>query len=649
MNFFEHQDEARQRTHLLVGLFALAVIAIVVVLYLVAAVVWGQDTDAMGRPVMDWWDPGLFAMVAIGTLSLIGAGSLYKTAKIRQGGHVIAEELGGKLVSGDEKSFEKQQLHNVVEEMAIAAGVPVPSVYVMEDEPGINAFAAGYSVDDAVVGVTSGCLEHLDRDELQGVIAHEFSHILNGDMRLNMHLIGILHGILVISLLGRAILRMTFYTGGTRRRRSGDKDQSQLAFLAIGVALFLIGSIGYFFGLLIRSAVSRQREFLADAAAVQFTRNPDGIAGALKKIGGNFSGSRVFARQAEQDSHLFFGYALNQPFLLGSMLSTHPPLEERIRRIDPSFEGAFPTMEERVDRIYEERDPEQSHLRSKQEAAPGAPVRAGRASDRVGELSPETLVLGAALLEEMDRSVRKTARDPLGAEAILYSLLLDPDSSVRSRQRKVLVRYVEEPVREEIARVEEQVRALDPRFRLPLLDLLMPALRQLSARQSAELLRTLDELIEADERISLFEFCLRKIVQKRLKHLAGDAAHAKAEHRDLRPLARQTGWLLSALARADASSQAEANAAYAAARQHLGLASVPEAPMSVGLNQMNEALHELGQATPAVKRQVLDACEIAVQHDEQVAVAEAELLRLVATMLETPLPPSIRQEQVPAA
>ena len=322
MNFFEHQDQARQNTKQLMGLFGLAIAGMILSIY--AVVVLTLLNDSVGG----WWQPEVLFVVSLGTLAVVGSGSGYKILQLRQGGKAVAQSLGGRLVDLQTRDANEQALLNVVEEIAIASGTPIPAVYLLQHEPGINAFAAGYTPNDAVIGVTRGCLEKLDRDELQGVIAHEFSHILNGDMRLNIQLIGVLQGILLIYIIGRVLLR----SAGSSRGRSGRGKGNGVVF--IGLALMAIGGIGLLCGRLIKSAVSRQREFLADSSAVQFTRNPSGISSALKKLGGYIEGSRIDSPKAEEASHLFFGNALNPSDFLNGLFATHPPLGERIQRLD---------------------------------------------------------------------------------------------------------------------------------------------------------------------------------------------------------------------------------------------------------------------------------------------------------------------------
>jgi len=344
MDFFEHQDIAQRKTKLLVVFFTLAVVMIILFVYLAFVVAFAGAKSKSGGFQMHLWQPELFFAVAAGTVLVVLFGSLYKIWELSKGGEAVAAMLGGHLLDPSTSDLNERKLLNVVEEMALASGVPVPPVYLLE-ERAINAFAAGFSPGDAVIGVTRGCMELLNRDELQGVIAHEFSHILNGDMRVNIRLIGVLNGILIIGILGYILMRVMFHAGsGTRRRgrRGKEGGGGALAIFVLGLLLMAIGYIGVFFGKLIKSAVSRQREYLADASSVQFTRNPQGIAGALKKIGGLSLGSKLQSNHAEEASHMFFGDALRPAFF--NLLATHPPLTERLRRIDPAFDGDFPAV-----------------------------------------------------------------------------------------------------------------------------------------------------------------------------------------------------------------------------------------------------------------------------------------------------------------
>lgn len=338
MDFFGQQARARTKTTALVLYFVLAVIVIVAAVYAASLLIlhFTQLPVDAGAPaaLASWrsiapWDPQLFGGVVVGTLGVVLAGAAYKFLRLARGGSEVAEELGGRLLAADPTNADERRLRNVVEEMALAAGVPVPKIYVLDNDAGINAFAAGHSAADAAIGITRGGMSLLTRDELQGVIGHEFSHLLNGDMRLNIRIMGVLFGIVCLTVIGRVLL---YARGGGRGRGP---------MVLLGVALLVIGALGVLFGRLIQAALSRQREMLADASAVQFTRNPAGLAGALRKIGS--VGARIDSPHAGEASHMFFENGLGKPAF--GWLATHPPLAERIRAIDPSWDGRFDTVD----------------------------------------------------------------------------------------------------------------------------------------------------------------------------------------------------------------------------------------------------------------------------------------------------------------
>lgn len=344
MDFFSHQDKARRKTGLLVLLMLLAVVSLVAIT--VAAVVItlaffdarlpaGVSLDQRLAYAWSLLDVQLAGTTALSVVGLVALGSLYKHFQLRGGGRAVAESLGARKLIADDPAIapDERQVLNLVQEMAIAAGAPTPDVYLMEDDA-INAFAAGHTPQDAVIGITRGCINQLDREAMQGVIAHEFSHIMHGDMRINLRLVAALHGILLIGLAGYYLMRVA-----PLRRRTSSKDNSALVMLVIALVLIVIGFAGTFFGNMIKAAISRQREYLADASAVQYTRNPNGITKALKQIGANATGSRLSATHAPDFSHMFFGQAIGGS--LTSLLATHPPIEARIRRLDPAWDGAF--------------------------------------------------------------------------------------------------------------------------------------------------------------------------------------------------------------------------------------------------------------------------------------------------------------------
>ncbi|MDX1632144.1 MAG: M48 family metallopeptidase, partial [Thermoanaerobaculia bacterium] len=464
MDFFGRQDEARRRTKILVILFGLAVGAIVGAVYLAVVLLglyfgWGSGLRI--------WDPALFLGVASATGVVVLGGSTYKIAALSRGGEAVAELLGGRPVEPDTEDLRERRLLNVVEEMAIASGTPVPTVYLLPEEPAINAFAAGFERDDAVVAVTRGCLEQLDRDELQGVVAHEFSHIFHGDTRLNLRLMGILHGILIIGLLGYWLLRSSRFSRGGSRRGKGN------VLPLLGFALLIIGYVGVFFAKLIKSAVSRQREFLADASAVQYTRAPWGLTGALKKIGGWTDGSRIENPHAEEASHLFFGEGVGGA--LFRWMSTHPPLEERIRRLEPRFEGVTRTARRAgsaVGRAAASPGAGASALAGRSRRSDSTvPLRPEAAADQVGAPDSRHVEWGARLLRELPHDLRRGVREPEVARGIVLGLLVSRDEELRRRQVKKIAETADERLARRVEEALPELRGLSPRLRLPLVDL----------------------------------------------------------------------------------------------------------------------------------------------------------------------------------
>lgn len=639
-NFFERQDEARRNTKKLIGLFVVAVIAIIVGVYaaVVGIMAWQGGTFDPVRP-------GLAFVVVVGTLGLVGIGSAVKSASLRRGGHVVAENLGGTKLDREPDSLEEQRLLNVVEEMAIASGVPVPPVYVL-DEDGINAFAAGYTTDDAVIGVTRGCVELLSREELQGVIAHEFSHILNGDMRINIRLMGLLHGILLIGITGRLFMRTIFFSGGRRSRDSKGK----IPLFLLGLALLVIGSIGFLCGRLIKAAVSRQREFLADAAAVQFTRNPDGIGGALKKIGGHVQGAKVEADKAEEASHLFFGYALGQGLLSSGAFSTHPPLEERIQRIDPSFDGSFPMVE--LDATSPSAEAGVAGLQGGGTESTRKPSVSNpeQVIEQSGQVTADQLAMGMQIREEVSSTLRQAVHEPLGAVAVVFGLLLDRENSMREKQLSHLRERLGKGVVEETQRLYSEVSGMERLLRLPLVAMAAPALRDLSDSQRTRFRETVREIARMDEQLTIFEYALETIVRHRLEHVA-HPTEEQAQIRDVADVSDEIAVLLSGLAQAGHQKTRVARRAFQegteelSVRRDLGaLDPVPARP-----RELDEALDQLARTTPQLKKDIIAACARCALEDEVLEPAETELLRAIAIALDVPLPPLLADQKAPAA
>jgi Zn-dependent protease with chaperone function len=648
-DFFQQQDTARRKTGLLVLYFGLALLALIGLTYLVCVAVFHylpvftSPKTAQAAKTLSLWQPALFLLVAAGVALVVGGGSLLKIAELAGGGKPVALMLGGREVPITTTDLRERRLLNIVEEMAIASGVPVPPVFVLPEETGINAFAAGYSPGDAVVAVSQGCLTYLRRDELQGVVAHEFSHILNGDMRLNIRLLGVIFGVMALSTIGWVLMEVAL-----RSRSSSKKDNGRVALLLLGVGLYILGVGGAFFGWLIQAAVSRQREYLADASAVQFTRNPDGIGGALKKIGGLEKGSRIANAKAGEVSHMFIADA----FLgrrLTALLATHPPLDDRIKRLDPQFDGKYPEVRPVGVSKEERRGPAPGRLPP---IIPGMPqfplpvlgVAPEAAAAHVGTVTSQEVTYAGALHDHLPEPLLAAYQEPFSARALIYCLLLDPRPAIREPQLALLRAEAEPRDYQETLRLAEPVRTLADATRLPLVDLAMPALRQMSPGQHQSFRTQVEALIAADQNLSLFEYALRCVLSRHLD-AAFNRQRPHVRHRSPGKLAPQVAAVLSLLAWEGQPEEAKARAAFAAGmRTYLSGAEsvfqlVPREQCS--LPAFDQALRTLGEALPRIKRQVVVSCAACILEDRQVTVREVELLRATCAMLGCPMPPLV--------
>ncbi len=651
MDFFEAQERARQRTNRLVFLFALAVLGTMLAGYAGAMLVINQAGRAARHVPIQWWDPKIFLWTAGATVAVVGLSSLYKWSQMRAGGSAVAEMVGGRAVDLKTTDLRERQLLNVVEEMSIASGIPMPAVYVLDDEPGLNAFAAGLTTSDAAVAVTRGTLDKLNRDELQGVIAHEFSHILNGDMRLNVRITAIVFGILVIGLLGRGLIRALFHG---RARSSGKKKGGEIpVILAIGLALMIIGYVGYFFGRLIQAAVSRQREFLADASAVQFTRNPGGITGALKKIGGYALGGTIINSHAGEIGHFFIAQAFKSNF--GGLWATHPPLNERIQAIDPAWDGQLFEPETVVDIKHESfatagfgggtRFSPAETLQRVHEAPADIPpplniqpvaFKPAKIVTDIGALTESHFRHAQLLLDTIPARLRESTRDPGTAQILVYGLLLNGDKAARDAQQAIVEQHAGPDAAAALAAQRSALSLLDTAARLPLLQLSLPALRRLGTDALHRFASTLDELVHADGKVTPFEYALQKMLLHQLQ-LARQPAQ-RVQFDSFAAVRSEIAVVLSALAH---FSPKDSSAAFAE-----GAAQIPvlrdelkllDAAAS-GLEQVDAALDKLATCTPPIKQRLLVAAGHVIANDGAITPEEGELYRAFAATLDVPMP-----------
>lgn len=669
-NFFEDQDRARRRTGLLVFLFVLAVVLTVVASYFVIATAWmslvdGESGTAGGTPAMNPFGLPSFLLISFGITAMIGIASLVKMSQLGGSGAKVAQMLGGTLVLPGSTDPDERKLLNIVEEMSIASGVPVPPVYVMNEETGINGFAAGTTLQNAVIAVTRGTMVHLSREELQGVIAHEYSHILNGDMRLNLRLIGSLFGLMMLGLLGRMIIE-GFARGGVRTsRRSGDSKDGGgggaiVVIILAAIALYVVGSIGIFFGKLIKAAVSRQREFLADAAAVQFTRNPEGLANALRKIGGISGQGQLRSAKAEEASHMFFADGVKRMFS-GAMMATHPPLAERIRQINPTWDGSYLDVQEQGP-LWQSGTPAVERGRGPAGSVPlpipGMPgsgfpgmPRVGVPAMMIGLSNPADVLSragrpdGAALeaaqlmLAQIPDAMRAMTKDGDGAQILALALIAAQGSAFGAVEREIIRTFGGESAVTEAGKLRDQVLALGPAARLPMFELCLPALKSMDAMRRDALLKAVEALTLADQRISFGEFIYSKLLERHLS--AMQPRRGATQFYSISGMMPGMPMLLSALAWAGQNSPEAARAAYESGMRSLEDGEVP--PMAsrndIRFAMAGGVLDRASQATGHVRQRVLSAVLKVAMHDHRLEVQEYELLRAVAELMEVPLPP----------
>lgn len=570
-------------------------------------------------------------MVSAGVCLLIFCGSLYKTMSLSGGGATVAEMLGGRHVPAATTDLQQRQLLNVVEEMAIAAGMPIPRVYLLEDSA-INAFAAGMSPASAVIGVTRGTMTRLNREELQGVIAHEFSHIANGDMRLNIRLIGVLHGILLIGLIGGFLLRSMRFT---RRSRSSKGGGAIAAVAALGMGLLIIGYAGSFFGNWIKSVVSRQREYLADSSAVQFTRNKDGIAGALKKIGGS-AGSYLDSPAAAQYSHAFFAEGVG--FFLQSFFATHPPLEKRIRRIEPRWDGEFLQSQPRAT-VTPEPDAASTPAAAKLAVTAAILTSAEEAISQVGTLNEENIEYVRELIIAMPVLLREAAQDAYAARALIYTILIDLQKD-KGTATSALQQYADPDLIALCDQLLPDLKNLHEKFKLPLLELSINALRDLSPNQFVQFKQAVHFIIASDKSVNLNEWVIQRLLIQQLDEHFGFRKPARGKYKSLEPVKAEVETVLSLIAHVEHADDSEARAAFACGAAEAGIETLNMlVRKEIKLNSLNNALDALTQLKPLVKPRLLKACVAIILQDGKTTTKGIELVRTISTCLDCPMPP----------
>jgi Zn-dependent protease with chaperone function len=652
VDFFERQRVARGTTLKLVVLFTLAVLGIIVVL---DVVVLFLTRNQPGPTIV-----GYLIAASIGSLLIIGGGMLTKTIALRSGGSAVALSVGAVPIDPTTSDPQLRRFVNIVEEMSIASGVPMPRLFVLEQEAGINAFAAGYTPADAAITVTGGALQTLNRDELQGVIGHEFSHVLNGDMRLNIRLIGLLNGILLLGLIG---LRILAFGGGGGSNRKGS---NAAPILLIAFAMMILGFVGQFFASLIKAAVSRQREWLADASSVQFTRQTVGLEGALKKIAGLPTGSALGNRHgASQVSHMLFGEGGRS---FSQLFATHPPLMERIKALDPQFD---PRQVQELEQRWHDAPPSGGTPADEvggppasegvagggglaEDASMGltdrtptppvmptapAPVVPAAVTARVGSVTREDLAHGAELSAQIPRHFRQLASQASTAVPLVLAMVVNPEPDVRAKQIAIVEARIGHEDAIATARLAEEVHTLAPQLRLPVLDIAAPLVTARPRAALDALVRALDELAVADGRVSLFEYCLTRLVSCYVKDANDPPGRSRPGRADVSRVQDAAFTLLAALAATGNDDPAAAAHAFSS-----GVAAlipgqrVLYAPPTDTWRALDAGWRTLDGVAPAHKQRLVQAMVVAVRDDGVLTLHEAELLRTACGLLHCPIP-----------
>ncbi|MFT4519918.1 MAG: Zn-dependent protease with chaperone function [Halioglobus sp.] len=640
MDFFAQQDIARRNTRLLTLLFAIAVFGLILLTNaaFAAFLYFNQDYNIYNGSregaagFLSYFTWARFGTIGLGVTATVAMVSLVKWIQLSSGGKAVAEGMGGSRILPQTRDRAERRCLNVVEEMALAANMPVPAVYVMNDERGINAFAAGTVPADAVVAVTRGAIVHLKRHELQGVVAHEFSHILNGDMRLNVRLAAMLKGITFVGDVGEFLM----YSG--RHRSGNSKGSAGLPMLGLG--LWLLGWLGGLTAGFIKAAISRQKEFLADASAVQYTRSSDGIGDALKVIGGYVPGTLVHAARATEVSHIFFGQIEHR---LWQVFATHPPLADRISKIDPQWNGEYI---ERKTQHYEQEPsrPGFGEVGVGRAALVAAAAAAALAEDLDQETPPDAdfedatdqLDQQTALREAIPVALVKHSHEPLGAHALVYSLLIDGDDAVRATQLGLIRTSNIIGLEEMVFTLSPAVHALGAPHRLPLLEMCLPALKSISAKQYRNFKNTLLSLVQANKRTELHEWCLFQLVRHYLDPEFVQVKPSRPRFRHLKKVARSIRVVLSVLAHEDGQDPA---VAFTLGVQALDLPTMTLMPREeASVAAFSKAVHELADCYPLLKPRVLKAMALVAASDEELSPQEREIIASIAAVMDCPLP-----------
>lgn len=684
MDFFDRQDKSRAASVRLSVLFAVAVFLTILTVHTlivsvfaffvssdrpalvaqsggeagVSEVVVDPQSDFIDRNVLN--PCFLFCdFLIVGGLVLGMAARRFYELKAA-GVEGVAVSLGGVPVIRGATEARSRRLYNIVEEIAIASGTSTPRVFVLEGVKSVNACAVGTSPDDSAVCVTRGALDLLTRDELQGVVAHEFSHIINNDVRLNMRLIGMLFGLGGLTVVAFWMMRSVL------------EDYRFFFLTVVGFILLCIGGVGLFFATLIRAAISRQREYLADASAVQFTRNPLGLASALKKIGCAKVGSAIDSSNCEQASHMFFSSVFH-PGFFQNLYRTHPPIIKRVKAIDPSFDGVFPSevvsddsdgmtlwdandanavvfAAEPVKEVQTKRpcpSPDSwSHSRSnldessmKRESQPAAATP----SELYGDWARKDDVRGGikiapTLLEPVPPAVDQFLVDAPSARAAFYAVLLSHDATVRANQLALVNRLESCETLRLLKEITPAIRSLSDPARLLTVRLATPLIKSLTPDQYELFRRIVVEFCASDGRLDFFEYTLQMVALRELDAYFRESSSRPVKYRDFTLIEERFKTVLVALAYEGEEQVDAAEKAFHAGCAASGYLTDFPKTRDYTLQSFTDALQDVSYSSGSLKKSILQACWACILHDGAITERESALLSVVAAALGAPAP-----------
>lgn len=601
MNFFDHQEKARRATRVMVGLFAVSLALITTAMFFIGMIV--SRLLSPGDPLVG------AAWVAGAALVVMLVSSMVKVATLKGGGDVIAENVGGVRVPANTKDPMLRRYRNVVEEMALASGVPIPKTYILPQEKGINAFAAGFDMNNAVIAVTQGALDQLNRQELQAVVAHEFSHILNGDMRLNIKLIGVVHGLLVIALGGRFLAT---HTGG-RSREAG-------AIAAIGILIMALGWIGVWCGKIIKASISRQREFLADASAIQFTRQNEGMSGALQKIAGINNNAVINHHTANEEmSHMFFEMSH-----LSGMFSTHPPILERIKRVDPSFNTSL--------------------FKEKKKTWLGSPPNGMQEDIALGFASNDGIVVVDQDLKVAQHwseelyGLKDIARNNQQAKALLLQILWSehPFSHQQAWLENAQSLIVLSPD------IDKKIKDVDHSLLFPLVQMVLGTIHQLPPEQWEAIENVLNRRQSHINTFSTYEYCMHTAVIHSLdawRHPKRTLGQGKIKNH-MNNVEHVLLWIASI----SSVRLEEQKSNFNKGLKFLDPNADPKPYQAVTYQQLNKSWEVLRDLSSGYKQQIVEAAYIVAKCDRNLNSDECNVIRLMGLILDHPLPASLLED-----